>query len=130
MRLTRKTTSAYFWPVPAKVGCVDRSELDALIAEAEAKGFSRKARGIEDQEACVRYAVAPVLFEQSPEPAWVCLVVGIPGAGTDSASGRVWSGRSLRLDVSTSSFSKMKRMKSKEKSRLINHFMAAISKLP
>ena len=62
------------WPVPAAVRIVNSERVMKIVTTAHENGYSRKGRGL-DLDRYQWHAVVPYLWEASPKPCWMCLVV-------------------------------------------------------
>ncbi|MER6961599.1 hypothetical protein [Streptomyces sp. NPDC000618] len=109
------------WPVPAAVRLASPPQLRDLIAAADARGYSRKGRGL-DLEAGKTFAIVPYLQESSPEDSWMCLVVSFthsmvlePGVRPECDFGR--------LDIAMADLEKLPPAAPGERDQLL-HWMA------
>ncbi|GIG93147.1 hypothetical protein Pen02_80830 [Plantactinospora endophytica] len=95
-------------------------DLTRLIDTAERRGFSRKAKHVRLDEAST-YGLLAYLYEATPEPSWMCLVIQVDGGLTQAAyRPEISFGR---LDVALADFATMRRAKRPERDQML-HWMA------
>ena len=78
-----------------------------LVEAAERNGYSRK--GV-DLGSSATYVLVPYLYEESPAPSWICLVIWIVDDAA-TAPPRDAKLSFTRLDVALSDFTKLRRVK-------------------
>ena len=103
-KMWRRKTVLSHWgqPVPQVAKAVSFNDLAKLVEVATIRGYSRVASGLEPQ-AGWNYFLVPYLPEPSPEPAWICLVVGVENIpAPEGVVGQEI--RFARLDVDVSVF--------------------------
>lgn len=117
--LGRSTSGSWFgMQVPAAARLARQSELAELITYARQAGFSRTARGI-SPVASEEYVLVPYLFEGTPAPAWICLVIGVPAGLPSELIGRP-ALSFARLDISLRDFKRLRRLRRRESDQLFH----------
>jgi hypothetical protein len=109
------------WPVPSPVFIPEPEQVRKLVATAFARGYSRKARGLDVHNAR-RYAVIPFLEELSPSRAWMCLVLAFSNPA-DLGYGERPKIEYARIDVSHEDLESLPRAGSRMRDQLF-HWIA------
>ncbi|RKN12516.1 hypothetical protein [Streptomyces radicis] len=110
-RYERRVLSPLGWPVPAGARRASAREMATLIETARERGYSRTAKGYEPAGPDAWCAIVAVLYESTPEPAWICIARQSGGGGT------------YRVDIAPADFARLRRLRAAQKDALIQQLM-------
>lgn len=109
------------WPVPSSARIASRRDLETLIGEAVACGYSRKAADLALEDSA-SYVLIPYMYESTPVSSWMCLAIAAPKGFSEEAGERPRLSYG-RLDISLSSFARLRPIKRRDSATLL-HWLA------